>query len=228
MDQPRTVLALARSDRIVIVAGIPVVGLLVGLLVPALARWALDLPWGLPMRPVFRVVGAVDRPWEVAVNLAIWFAAALVVVRSALTDGVRVTLTDDEVRLDRSGWSRTIRRTDIDAVFVEGRRLVALDRASRRLVREAALAPAAALAAGFRAHGYPWRDADPYEALYRRWWPDSPELPPAVNAVLAARELALRRRAADEVRDLAEATERLGFAVRDEGARQYWRPLVRS
>jgi hypothetical protein len=223
-----TRLGVALGERIVIFLGVPVVGLLIGLALPFVARWALGLSVGLPMRPVFRVVGAVDRPWEVAVNLALWLVLGLLVVRSAMSESARLTVTDRELRLDRGDWSRTVRRADIEAVFAEGRRLVALDRESRQLVNEPVQAPMAAVSEALRAHGYPWRDDDPYDGLYRRWWTDTPELPEAVNRVLAARELALTRKAPDEVRELGDAVQRLGFAVREEGPKQYWRPLVRS
>jgi hypothetical protein len=223
-----TVLGMPRADRLVIFLGIPAVGLLIGLALPPLARWLLGLEAGPPMRALVRVVGAVDRPWEIAVNLAIWLVLALVVLASALSESARLTVTDTELRLDRGDWTRTIARADIDAAFAQDRRLVLLDRESRHLVREPTQAPLDAVARELRARGYPWRDEDPYAGLYRRWWTDTPELPEAVNRILTARELALKRKAADEVRELADAVQRLGFAVREEGPKQYWRPLVRS
>jgi hypothetical protein len=46
--------------------------------------------------------------------------------------------------------------------------------------------------------------------------------------VLKARELALRKRAGRDVAELRDEAQKLGFVVRDDGVRQYWRPLVRS
>jgi hypothetical protein len=223
-----TRLGMPLGDRIVIFLGVPVVGLLIGLALPFVARWALGLSVGLPMRPVFRVVGAVDRPWEIAANLALWLVLGLLVVRSAVIESARLTITDAELRLDRGDWSRTVPRTDIEAAFAAGKRLVVLDRESRQLVNEPVRAQMAAVSDALRVRGYPWHADDPFDGLYRRWWTDTPELPEAVNRVLAARELALKRKAADEVRELGEAVQRLGFAVREEGPKQYWRPLVRS
>ena len=85
----------------------------------------------------------------------------------------------------------------------------------------------ASFAAAFRRHGYPWHAHDPYADLFRRWVPDSGHLPPPVDAVLAARGTALRKKARTEARELRDAVEKLGFVVRDEGDRQFWRPLVR-
>ena len=223
-----TVLGFLLIDRIALFIGIPALALLFGLLLPPFARWALGFSTGLPVRPVFRVLGAVDQPWEIVVDLAIWLAVGLAIAFSAYQESTTVTLTDADLRLDKGDWHQTIARADVDTVFLDGKKLVVLDRESRQLASEPHRAPGAALERAFRSHGYPWRDADPYAGLYRRWSSNTPDLPPAVNAVLAAREAALRRKAGRDIRDLREAVQKLGFGVRDEGAKQYWRPLVRS
>lgn len=215
------------ADRLVTLVGVPALTGLIGLLLPVVARWLLDLSPGLPMRPAFRFVGAVDRPWEVAVNLAIWLVVGIGVGSGLVAESAKVTLTGDEVRVHRSDGSRTVARPEVAGAFLDGSHLVLLDRESRHLVRERVKVPAAAVARAFREHGYPWRDADPYADLYRRWVPDTPDLPAEANAVLAAREVALKRKARREIRDLREVVEKFGYAVRDEGTRQYWRPLVR-
>lgn len=222
-----TVLAYPLGDLLIIFGGIPALGLLLGLLVPPFARWLIGLSIPLPMRALLRLLAAANEPWEIAIGLGAGLVLGLGVALVAMTDATKVTLTDAELRLDRDGPSRTIARGDIDAVFLDGKRLVVLDRESRLLVSEAHQAPAGALASAFRAHGYPWCEADPHADRYRRWIPDTPDLPLAVNALLAAREVALEKKSGKDILDLRDAVESLGFTVRDEDARQYWRPLVR-
>lgn len=225
-DTP-VVLGYARADRLVLLVGFPALGGLLGLALPPLARWSLRVPV-LPIRFLFRLAASVAAPWEIAVcaggGVVLGFGLALL----AVTDSLRVTLTTDGIRLDERDRSWTVDRADVDAVFLDGRLLVVLDRHSCVVVRDVPQASREALAHGFRSHGYPWRDTDPYADLYRRWIPGTPDLPPAVDAVLAARAVALRKRSAGECRNLAGAVEKLGYAVREEGGRQYWRPLVRS
>jgi hypothetical protein len=227
ISQGRVVLAMPLADRLVTLVGIPALTAPAGLLLPMLARWLLDLSSGLPMRPVFRFVGAVDRPWEVAVNLAIWALVGIAVASGVVSESAKVTLTGADVRVDRSDGTRTVPRADVAAAFLDGKHLVLLDRESRHLVRDPLKAPGPTVARAFREYGYPWRDADPYADHYRRWVPDTPQLPAEANAVLAAREVALKKKARREIRDLRDVVEKFGFAVRDEDTRQYWRPLVR-
>ena len=227
-DGEPTVLAMPRGEKLLIFLGMPALGLLLGLAVPPVARWAIGLSIGLPVRPLFRLIAGVDRSWEVAICLTVGALLGLGVALVTMTESMTVTLTDTELHLDRNDRARTIVRSDVAAVFVDGGRLVVLDRDSRQLVRDPHRLSRDALARGFRAHGYPWQDADPYAGLYRRWTPETADLPAAVNAVLAARKVALKKKAGAEIHDLGDAVEKLGFAVREDGATQYWRPLVRS
>jgi len=223
-----TTLASSRAERAVIMIGAPLVGLAIGAILPVVARWGLDLSVGLPFRPVWRAVGGVDRPWEVAVNLAIWLAVGLGVAYSALGESVRLTLTDDRLRIEQRDRAETIDRADVADVFLDRDAIVVLDHRSLPLARDPNPASRERTAEAFRAHGYPWRDGDPFAELYRRWQPDTPDLPAPVNAVLAAREVALRKKARKEVRGLSQALHNLGYVARDEGSRQFWRPLVTS
>jgi hypothetical protein len=225
---PVTRLAPGPVDRLVVQVGIPAAALVIGALLPVVARWALDLSRGLPFKPVFRVVGAVDRPWEVAINLAIWLVVGLGVAYAAMGEQVRLAISDAELRVEGRDLAEAVPRADVADVFLDRGRLVVLDHRSLALVREENPASREAVAAAFREHGYPWRDSDPFAELYQRWRPDTPDLPGPVNAVLAAREVALRKNARRDVRGLSEALHKLGYVARDEGSRQFWRPLVTS
>src|SRR5699024_565446 len=123
---------------------------------------------------------------------------------------------------------QTIGRSDVSAAYVEAQRLVILDRESPRLANESTASRHATIARAFQAHGYPWDDRDPHAELYRRWVPETPELPGAVNAILRARERSLEEKSARDSTELANEVQKLGYVVRDDGHRQYWRPLVRS
>ncbi|HKA67590.1 MAG TPA: hypothetical protein VKG85_00585 [Actinomycetes bacterium] len=223
-----TVLSVPVADRLVLFVGLPLLGAAVGLVLPVVARWALGLSTGLPMRPLFRLIAAVDRPLEIAIEVGICVLVGLGIAIAAMREATRLTLTDTELRVSTEAGGRTLARADIASVFLDGKTLVALDHESRQLVRETHEMPKPALAAAFERHGYPWQDADPHADRYREWLADAPELPPAVNAVLAARQVALYKKAHQEAGQLRTAVQNLGFVVRDEGARQFWRPLVRS
>ncbi len=221
-------LGLSRGDRWLIWAGFPLAGLAAGWALPLLAHWLLGLPW-VPFAGPMRLVASLDAGFGRAALVVAGLLLALVFAFVAVHETLRVTVADFELRLRLGDTARTVPRGDILAVFVDGRHLVVLDRESRQVVRdrlEGAGKPA--VAAAFRAHGYPWLERDPYADLFRRWVPDLPDLPGAVNAVLAARAVALTNKSATDAAELRDEVQKLGYTVRDVGTTQHWRPLVRS
>lgn len=224
----QTVLKAPLSDRLALFLGLPGLVLLVGLSLPPLARWMLSWETALPLKPAFWLVSGIDRPWEVAVNLAIWLVLAVVTAFVVVIESLRVTIDDAELRVTKDDDTRTFARDQVSAVFLDGKKLVVLDKRSCQLVRDRHQAPKATIAAGFRQHGYPWHDHDPYADLFRSWVAATPELPAAANDVLAARQSALKNKAHREIHALSAALEKMGYVIRDEGVHQFWRPLVRS
>ncbi|MEV7191440.1 hypothetical protein AB0N81_06485 [Streptomyces sp. NPDC093510] len=220
-----TELGHPRSDLLLLLVGLPVLGLLLGLVVPRLARWASGSPV-LPWRDGIEFIGRFDAPWQTALVMAAGLVAGLALAFTAIAETATLKLSDALVHVERDGRTWSFERADVSAVFLDGKQLVLLGADSGELVREEHGPRAAALAGAFRAHGYPWRDADPHASLFHRWIPGTPDLPAEVHALLAARKAALKRKAPQDARDLAETVRGLGFVVRGEGAQQFWRPLA--
>jgi len=218
----RTVLGYPAADRVVIAVGIPGAATLIGYLLPVAARWLLRLHHGLPFRPVIRFIGATDRPLETTINLAIWLAIGVTVAVAAWNDGATVILTDDEVSTRRAG---SVPRSDVAAVFCDGAVLVVLDHQTRQRIRTRHRAPKAALREAFTAHGYPWKEADPYADHFHRWTATA-DVPEPVRALLQVRETLLRRKDERQATEVREAAEALGVVIRDEGTTQYWRTAL--
>ncbi|MEV0123566.1 hypothetical protein AB0I16_18890 [Streptomyces sp. NPDC050703] len=223
---PRTtVLGHPKGELWLLLAGLPAAGLLAGLALPRLARWASGSPV-LPWRDGVAFVGRLDAPWQTGLVMAAGLVAGLVLAFTAIAEAMRLELTDERVRIEQHDTVLVLERADVSAVFRDGGHLVFLGADSGELARGEHGAPAAALADAFRAHGYPWRDADPHAALFHRWIPGTPGLPAEIHALLKARRTALKRSAGRDARDLAEAVREAGFVVRDEKGEQYWRPLA--
>ncbi len=222
-----SVLGLTLGERLLFIIGAPVLGMTLGFFLPRIAEWADTLPW-VPFEGPLRLITSWEGRWAAIGLVAAGLVVGLVAAGAVLTMTLKVTLTDAEIRLTKDDKTRTIARSDVGAVFMDGKSLVVLDRESRELAREENEASAVRTEQAFRAHGYPWASEDPHAALFRRWVPDHPDLPGAVNAVLRARELVLGKDAGDDADDLRAELQKLGYVVRDEKDRQYVRPLVRS
>ncbi|MEV0524918.1 DUF883 C-terminal domain-containing protein [Streptomyces sp. NPDC050439] len=220
-----TVLGYPRADLLTVLIGMPILGLLLGIALPPLARWLSDLPV-LPWRDGITFVGSLDRPWQTAIAAGLGLVAGLLIAATDFDGTLKLKLTDRELVADLHETKRTIERARVSAVFLDRKELVVLDESSREFTRGVHKTAAGPLAKAFRSHGYPWQDADPHAALFHRWIPGAPGLPAEAHAVLAARKVALKSEAEQDVRDLAETMQGLGYVVRDEGKDQYWRPLA--
>ncbi|BBH68161.1 hypothetical protein ACTI_48460 [Actinoplanes sp. OR16] len=221
------VLTLSRRHRALITLGPATLGVLLALALPVIARWLAGFGVALPFGFVIKAVAGVDAGWEVAVQVAIFGVLGVLASAEILRHVTRVTIAADEVELRTAGDRLVLARADIGALYPERDFLVVLDHDSRRLFHGEPGASRARLGDAFRDHGYPWHDDDPFADLYHRWEPEAGRLPIDVEAVLSARAVALRKKAGKEAGELRETLQKLGYAVRDDGADQFWRPLVR-
>ncbi|MBB2944184.1 hypothetical protein FB565_003913 [Actinoplanes lutulentus] len=227
MSSEPTVLSLSRLDRALIVLGPVTVGVLLALVLPPLARWLVGLGIALPFGFVVKAVAGVGGGWQLAVQAVIFGVLGLLVTAEILRRVTRITVADDVVELLTAGDRRTFARIDIGALYPERDLLIMLDPDSRRMFHGEPGASKAAMGQAFRDHGYPWHDTDPFGELYSRWEPESGRLPIEAEAVLSARAVALRKKAGTEAGELRETLQKLGYTVRDDGDKQFWRPLVR-
>ncbi|TDD66477.1 hypothetical protein E1262_22215 [Jiangella aurantiaca] len=210
-------------EAVLVWAGFPVLGALLGLGVRPLADWILETSWVPDIGPA-RFVAELPQPQASIATVAAGVVLGVVVALTAQGEVLRVGVGPSAVTLTRDGTTRTIARGDVTAVFADGKELVLTGRSGEELAREKSDLATGRLAAAFTGQGYPWRaDGDPHRDEYRRWVPDEPELPAGANAVLKARAGALEKGDQKDLAELREELGKLGVVVRDQDKRQYWR-----
>jgi hypothetical protein len=220
--QSATFLGIGKAWRAGIVIGFAALGLLLGWFLPQAVRWALDLPW-VPFQGPLRLLDSAPESGLQFGAAGIGLLVGGWIGVQAIVESLAVTVTDQQVTLRINGVTQAFSRAQIGAVFLDGKQLVLLDPATRELAREKPESSAAELAAGFRAHGYPWLDADPHLNSYRLWVPDLPGLPAGGNALLSARARALAQKQSKDAAEIRRELGRLGVVVRDQGTQQSWR-----
>jgi hypothetical protein len=202
--------------------GLPVAGAGLLQLLNWAADWIIQLPWA-PMRGPFRLVHEIPEPQATIGALVLGAVAGATLAMLADAESLTVRLSGTEVVLRRPGVTRAVPRSEVAVAFRDGDWLILLGRTGRELAREPSHLSPKRLEPAFTAHGITWSDRDPYADAYRRWVPNSPEVTPEANAVFAARQEALRTGDDRDCTELRAELARLGFAVRDDHKRQYWR-----
>lgn len=204
-------------------AGFPLVGAGIGWLLKPVAGWVAELPWA-PLKGLFEAVDSVDEPLATIGALAVGALAGLVLAFFAAAESLTVTVSSGQAVLARAGQSRAVPRGSVQVVFLDGKHLVLLGQAGEELAREPSDLDADRVREAFREYGYPWRDGgDPYRDEYRRWVPETPELPGGADALLKARAKAIGKGDSSDAADLRAELVKLGVVVRDEKKRQYVR-----
>ncbi|MGW8529323.1 MULTISPECIES: YqeB family protein [Nocardiopsidaceae] len=193
----------------------------------ALPEWVHALPM-VPGREQVDLLAGLDGPVLTAVLSAVGLGAGALLALLSYGDMVVVEVGDGGVRITRGGKGPEIGRDRVGTVFLDGKDLVVLGPDTAEAARERTDHGAGRLRAAFEAHGYRWRDGDPHADEFQRWVDGMPGLEQHAQAVLRARRTALESGDADDCAELRGELARLGVVVREEGKRQYWRPVRRG
>ncbi|MBB5155749.1 YqeB family protein [Saccharopolyspora phatthalungensis] len=200
----------------------PLLGALLLWLLRLVAAWVSGLPWA-PFQGVFELAASVPDPWGTVGAIAIGAIIGLGFAGLMAQERLTVSVAPERLTLTVGRSARHVERAEIGSVFVDGKHFVVLDETGGELARQPSDLDKAALRRAFADHGYPWRDKDPFAARYSLWVEDTPELSLRLNALMSARDRALRKRDGKEAALLRTELAERGILVRDEKKRQYWR-----
>lgn len=223
-ERSETVVGARAWEQALVWVGFPVLGVLAGWLVKALAGWASTLPW-VPFQGPLRLLASIPEPWATLGALVLGGAVGLVVAFIGHQENLTVTVSADTVTLRRGESSRELAAGSIDGAFVDGKRLVLLGPDTGELAREQTDLDTGRLRDAFTAHGFTWHDADPHREAFRPWVEDSPDLSGSAHALLKARRRALAKDKKDDAAELRDELGKLGVVVREDKQRQYWRQV---
>ncbi|MCC3374241.1 DUF308 domain-containing protein [Cohnella sp. REN36] len=222
-NKKATIVQLTRFERALVLVTPPVLGLILGYFVPAIADWAASLPW-FPFQGPLKLIASIQAGWTVIVTAFLGLIAGVWLTNEAIKDSLVITISDDEATLSIKSTKISFSKPDIASVFMDGKQLVLIGRNGLELARESFDSTPAPIADAFIGHGYPWSpEGDPFEADYRLWVKNTPDLPPALNALMKAREQALLGKDAESAKEIQREAGKLGVSIRDKGKFQYWR-----
>ena len=202
--------------------GLPVAGAAVVWLLKVLVGWLVTLPW-VPFKGPMRLVDSIPEPWATLGALGVGLLGGLVFSFVAHGERLAVTVRDDHLRLEGDEYDASFDRADVSAVFVEKNQLVLLGTDTGELARRPSELDRTRLAAAFRDHGYP-------VARRRSARRRLPQVGAGHAGAAAGRRthcLVARAKSSDtdDVKELRAELAKLGVLVRDDGKKQFWRPV---
>ncbi|SER68246.1 hypothetical protein SAMN04487944_10842 [Gracilibacillus ureilyticus] len=217
-----TVLYLTAGEKALIIIAPPVLGGLLGWFVPSVAEWVITLPF-IPFQGVLEWIASVESEWVSVLPVMIGVIVGIIFTYYVFTESLKITIRDEEVNLSVKNNRQNIKKRELSSVYMDGKYLVFLNKHGEELYRGRPESKKELVIEAFSQYEYPWEDRDPYEDHYQRWVRDHPDYSRHVNALLAAREKALKDLETKEAEVLRKDLADLGIVIRDKGKRQYVR-----
>ncbi|MCX7746037.1 MAG: hypothetical protein N2645_03960 [Clostridia bacterium] len=227
MEENVTVLGINKSEKSIITTVCIILGAVIGLFIPMIVDWALKLPV-VPMEKLLIFIASLNHFWVSGVAAIIGVIAGVFVSLVIFSESLTVTLSDNQLKLVLRDSERIIHKKDISAVYMDNKNLVVLGQNSQELYSEQFDLKLDSVRDTFGKHQYPWFDADPFINEYQRWEYGHPDFPSDINALLRAREIAIKEKNKKTAKYLREDLAELGAVVRDARNGQYVRLINRS
>src|SRR5690625_2142659 len=120
-----TVLGLSKGDKATLIIIPPILGAVLGWFAPIIAEWLIKLPF-IPFKGVLEWMLTWDGYWVPIIAMGLGLIAGIIFTSYAFLETLKITLSDEEVKLEVKGQVATINKQDISAIFMEGKHLTIL------------------------------------------------------------------------------------------------------
>ncbi|WP_077324878.1 YqeB family protein [Virgibacillus siamensis] len=217
-----TMVGLTKKDTSIIFIFLAIAGTVIGYFLPVIVGWLINIPI-IPFQDLIKYILSLDGIWLRIICTALGFCAGLFGALLIINDTLHITVNDREINIKQGGTNQSFQQNTIQYIYPDNKQLVIVGNNGYELLRSETDEKQKDLRTAFNDHGYPWSDDDPYADSFQRWVEGNPDLSPAVNALMRARDKALQKDDKDEINDLRNELVKLGIIVRDEKKKQYWR-----
>lgn len=222
MRDNKTVLGLNKLDKTIIILVPIVLGGLIGWFIPVIANWLLKLP-AVPWEKLIKLIASSNSIWVSVIAMIIGIIVGIFLTLVIFAESLEVTITDEKLQVKLDDKVKIFDKKEISAIYVENKQLIILGKTSNELYREHMDTKIDKVREAFNDYSYPWKEKDPFEHEYQRWVPGHPDFPERVNALLNAREHALKEDEKKEAKQLREDLAQLGVVIQDKNNAQYAR-----
>lgn len=217
-----TKLGLTKSDKTVLIILPPIVGALIGWFIPTVSEWVAKLSF-IPFGKALEWISLQEGLLVSVIGLVVGIIVGIIFTLYAFSETLMISITDDEVTLEIHEKVTTLSKSQLSAVYLEKKELVFLGLKGEELFRGEHETKPTLIADGFLTHSFPWKEADPYANEYARWVPEYPSLTTHENALLLARDRAVKDDDKEEEISLRTDLAKLGIVIQDENKKQYIR-----
>ncbi|APQ73937.1 YqeB family protein [Clostridium botulinum] len=222
MSDNHTLLNFSKTDKVILLLGFPLIGLVLGWFLPSIAKWGISLPW-IPFQGPLKLIASYNGAWVDIVTMILGLIAGITLTLFSFHESLETSVYYDKVILKIRDDEIILKKKDISFVFMDKKQLVLLGHDKKELFRCKQELNKSRVGAVFIKHHYLWSDTDPFKKDFKTWVVDSPDLSPAANALLKSRKIAIEKGNDEEAFQLAQELWKLRVSVKKKDKRQYYR-----
>jgi len=225
MRNDETFLGYSKYEKTLIILIPMTLGGLIGWFIPVIAGWLLKLPI-VPMERLIEIIASSESLWFTITAAIIGIIAGIVLAFIIFQENLEIKISDHQLRLKLDNKVDTFDKQDISAIYMENKQFIILGQKNQEIYRGFLETKKDTVREALNSYQYPWYDEDPFKNKYQRWVLGHPDFPEKINALLHAREHALKEDKKKDAEYLREDLAELGAVIKDEKNGQYVRLAV--
>lgn len=204
---------------------IPILMAVIFYYLPSVVQWIEMIPF-LSDNQLINFITGIESSWLNRGLAILGFITGVFLSIFIFTEILKLEVNRDHVVVDIFDKKSEIRKSDIQSVFKEGKKLVIIGKDGFELLRQETDYSTAKLENTFQKFHYPWVREDPYINEFFKWTAGHDELSDTANAILYERRQAKRDDDEKKVKNLKNDLMELGIVVKDSNNSQFVRVVV--
>lgn len=193
---------------------IPILTAVISYYLPSIFRWMEVIPF-LSDNQLINFITGIESRWMNRGLAIVGFILGVFLSIFIFTEILKMEVNRDYVVVDIFDKKSEIKKTDIQSVFKEGKKLVIIGNDGYELLRQDTDYSTAKLKSAFQKYHYPWVSEDPYINEFFKWTVSNEELSETANMILYERRQAKRDDDEKKVKNLNQDLMELGIVVKD-------------
>lgn len=204
---------------------IPILTAVISYYLPSIFRWMEVIPF-LSDNQLINFITGIESRWMNRGLAIVGFILGVFLSIFIFTEILKMEVNRDYVVVDIFDKKSEIKKTDIQSVFKEGKKLVIIGNDGYELLRQDTDYSTAKLKSAFQKYHYPWVSEDPYINEFFKWTVSNEELSETANMILYERRQAKRDDDEKKVKNLNQDLMELGVVVKDCNNAQFVRVVA--
>ncbi|MGE7920375.1 YqeB family protein [Viridibacillus sp. NPDC093762] len=222
MNRSTVHLNFSKGDKLFLWLILPLIGLVIGYFLPPISEWASKLEW-IPFQGPFKLVAGLNAGWVIFATMAFGLVAGIILTLFIYDEILNIYISEDTLAFKIGKIDMSYDKDNISYIYVDHKDLVVIGHDGHELFRYKKELSTKILKEELGERGYLFKDGNPYKEQFKKWVPGLTDLPLEANALLKARDVALKNDDSEEALQIVFELWKLHVSVKEIESKQYYR-----